>query len=123
MPTPGVLDWAGVAVFKNAYRIYKEKGYRTRLLSAAYRNHLHWSQLIGDDIVQTIPSKWQKLFNASDIEPEITIENPVDPAILAELKTYPEFIKAYEPDGMTPDEFETYGAYSKNSERIPCRLF
>ena len=26
---PGVLEWAGVAVFKKAYAIYKERGYRT----------------------------------------------------------------------------------------------
>ena len=112
--TPGVLDWAGVAAFKNAYRIYKKKGYRTRLLSAACRSHLHWSQLIGDDIVQTIPSKWQKLFNASDIEPEVTIEKPVDPDILGELTSlFPEFIKAYEPDGMVPEEFVSYGATAR----------
>ena len=111
--TPGVLDWAGVAVFKNTYRIYKERGYRTRLLSAAYRNHLHWSELIGDDIVQTITAGWQKMFNASDIEPEVTINNPVDSAILEELMTYKDFVRAYEPDGMTPEEFECYGATAR----------
>ena len=26
---------------------YTERGYRTRLLSAAFRNHMHWSQLVG----------------------------------------------------------------------------
>ena len=112
--TPGVLDWAGVAAFKNAYRIFKEKGYRTRLLSAAYRSHLHWSQLIGDDIVQTIPSKWQKLYNESGIEPEVTIDKPVDPAIMDELtRLFPDFVRAYEPDGMTPAEFDSYGATAR----------
>jgi transaldolase len=111
---PGTLDWAGVAAFKNAYRIYKEKGYRTRLLAAAYRNHLHWSQIIGDNVVQTIPCKWQKLYNASDVDPEISIEKPVDPAILAELrKKFPDFVRAYEPDGMTAEEFDTFGATAR----------
>lgn len=32
---PEVLEWSGVAVIKEAYRIYKERGYTTRLLSAA----------------------------------------------------------------------------------------
>ncbi|HYM66320.1 MAG TPA: transaldolase family protein, partial [Patescibacteria group bacterium] len=32
---PGILEWAGVAVFKRAYEIYRERGYRLRLLSAA----------------------------------------------------------------------------------------
>ena len=46
---PGVLEWAGVAVFKKAYRLFKERGYRIRLLSAAFRNHMHWSELVGGD--------------------------------------------------------------------------
>ena len=58
--TPGVVNWAGIACVKRAYGIYHERGYRTRLLAAAYRNHLHWSQLIGGDIVLTIPYKWQR---------------------------------------------------------------
>jgi len=112
--TPGTLDWAGVAAFKEAYKIYKEKGFRTRLLSAAYRNHLHWSQLIGDDIVQTIPGGWQKKFNGSDVPVEVTIDKPVDPVILAELhKKFPDFTRAYEAYGLKHEEFETYGATAR----------
>ncbi|MFW5729443.1 MAG: transaldolase family protein, partial [Spirochaetota bacterium] len=62
---PENLEWAGVAVLKNAYRIYRDRGYRTRLLAAAYRNHYQWSQLIGGDVVLTIPYKWAKRFNGS----------------------------------------------------------
>jgi transaldolase len=111
--TPGVLDWAGVAVFKNAYKIYKERGYKCRLLAAAYRNTLQWSEFIGGDVVLTIPYKWQKQFNESSIEVKDRMDNPVDPAILAELKTFPEFIKAYEPDGLKPEEFLTYGGTAR----------
>ena len=32
---PGYLEWAGVAVFKKTYRLFRERGYRIRLLSAA----------------------------------------------------------------------------------------
>lgn len=109
--TPGVMDWAGVAVFKNAYRIYKEKNYRCRLLSAAYRSHLHWSEFIGGDVVLTIPYEWQRQFNKSDIKVIPRMDNPVDPAIIAELKAkFPDFIRGYEADGMTIDEFDSYGA-------------
>src|SRR5208337_3382678 len=48
---PGYLEWAGVAVFKKAYKIYRDRGYRLRLLSAAFRNHMHWSEFIGGDVV------------------------------------------------------------------------
>ena len=30
------------------------------VLAAAYRHHLHWSELIGGDIVMTIPYEWQR---------------------------------------------------------------
>ena len=110
---PACLEWAGVAVMKNAYRIYKEKGYRTQLLAAAYRNHHQWSEFIGADMSLTIPSKWIKRFVNSDIEVVNRIDNPVDPKILEQLKKMPEFIKSYEPDGMTVEQFENYGATCK----------
>ncbi|MEP6811728.1 MAG: transaldolase family protein [Actinomycetota bacterium] len=109
--TPGVVNWAGIACIKRAYPIYKERGYRARLLAAAYRNHLHWSELIGGDIVLTIPGKWQRLFNASDIEVKPRFGDPVPERALEELgaKVH-DFVRAYEPDGMTIDEFDDYGA-------------
>lgn len=111
---PGCLEWAGVAVMKQAYRIYKEKGYRTQLLAAAYRNHLHWSEFIGADMSLTITNQWIKRFNACDIKVEDRIDKPVDPKILEQLSTHiPDFNKAYKPDGMTAEQFETYGATCK----------
>ena len=53
--TPGTGNWSGIACFKRAYAIFQERGYRARLLAAAYRHHLHWSEMIGGDVVLTIP--------------------------------------------------------------------
>ncbi len=44
---PTVLPWSGVAVFKRAYAEFGARGLRARLLGAAIRHHLHWSELIG----------------------------------------------------------------------------
>lgn len=108
---PSSLPWAGVAVFKKAYGLYQERGYRARLLAAAYRHHLHWSELIGGDVVLTIPSAWQKRFNASEIEVRERINDPVAPKIVRELYDgIPDFRMAYDEDGMTVDQFDTYGA-------------
>ena len=108
---PSYVPWAGIAVFKNAYGIYQERGYRSRLLAAAYRHHLHWSELIGGDIVLTIPSAWQKLFNTSQVEVRERIDDPVAPEIVAELyDRVPDFRMAYDEDGMSVEEFDTYGA-------------
>ncbi|MDR3590194.1 MAG: transaldolase family protein [Negativicutes bacterium] len=111
---PVCLEWAGVAVMKNAYRIYQERGYRTQLLAAAYRNHHHWSEFIGADMSLTITNQWIKRFNASDITVEKRIDKPVDPKIIEQLSTHiPDFNKAYKPDGMTAEQFETFGATSR----------
>jgi len=108
---PWVLDWAGVAVMKKAYRIYKERGYRLRLLSAAYRNHLHWSELIGGEVVVSPPYEWQKRFNASHIIVENRMDTPVEPRLLEELQTkFVDFQRAYEEGGMSIAEFDGYGA-------------
>jgi transaldolase len=108
---PSYIPWAGVAVFKKAYAIYQERGFGARLLAAAYRHHLQWSELIGADAILTIPAGWQKLFNASAVEVKERMDDPVDPAIVSELyERIPDFRKAYDVDGMTPAEFDTYGA-------------
>jgi transaldolase len=108
---PGYLEWAGVAVFKKAYRIFHERGYRTRLLSAAFRNHMHWSEFIGGDIVISPPYSWQTRYNASDIEVIPRIDRPVDREIVADLsKRFSDFRRAYEENGLAISEFDSFGA-------------
>jgi len=76
---PGYTEWAGVAVFKKTYKLFRERGYRIRLLAAAFRNHMHWSELIGGDIVISPPYAWQMRLNKSDIEVVPRIDRPVAP--------------------------------------------
>jgi len=108
---PDYLEWCGIAVMKNAYNIFKQRGYKTRLLAAAYRNLMHWSEFVGADMVLTIPHSWQKKINESNVEVETLIDRPVDSSILDKLLSeFDEFRKAYNHDGLTDDEFESYGA-------------
>src|SRR6202042_3620408 len=79
---PGYLEWAGVAVFKKAYKIYRQRGYRLRLLSAAFRNHMHWSELIGADAVVSPTYAWQRRLNAGDIKVIPRIDDPVEPRVV-----------------------------------------
>ena len=108
---PAALDWAGIAVFKRAAGMYRERGYRTRPLAAAYRHQLHWSELMGGDLVMTLTHQWQRRFEASAVEVRPRFDEPVPPAYLNELiARIPDFGRAYEPDGLSPVEFDTYGA-------------
>lgn len=108
---PEIMDWAGVAAMKKAYQIYNERGYRLRLLSAAFRNHLHWSQFIGGDVVISPPFKWQQRYNGSDVPIKNYMDIPVDQKIIAELELkFKDFRRAYEENGMTIDEFDSFPA-------------
>ncbi len=108
---PGYFEWAGVAVFKKAYKIFRERGYRIRLLSAAFRNHMHWSEFIGGDVVISPPCPWQKRYNESDIEVINRIDTPVDAKIVDTLLAkFPDFKRAYTEDGLTHEEFDTFGS-------------
>ena len=107
---PGYLEWAGVAVVKKAYKIFRERGYRTRLLSAAFRNHMHWSELIGGDLVISPPHSWQVRFNASDVEVRSRIDDPVRPEIESELsRKFQDYRRASTENGLSLAEFDSFG--------------
>jgi transaldolase len=107
---PGYLEWAGVAVFKKTYQLFRARGYRLRLLSAAFRNHMHWSEFIGGDVAISPPHSWQVRFNASDIEVRARIDEPVQAVVVeALLRQFPDFRRAYAEGGLTLEEFDTFG--------------
>lgn len=107
---PGYLEWAGVAVFKKTYQLFRERGYRLRLLSAAFRNHMHWSELIGGEVVISPPYSWQVRFNASDIEVQNRIDHPVDPRMVDELsRKFADFRRAYTEGGLAIEDFDSFG--------------
>lgn len=106
---PGYLEWAGVAVFKKTYKIFTSRGYRIRLLSAAFRNHMHWSELIGGNVIISPPYAWQRRFNLSDIEVRSRMQTPVDPRIIDELENkFVDFGRAYSENGMAVEEFDSF---------------
>jgi transaldolase len=108
---PEYLHWAGIATFKKAYGIFQQRGYRARLLAAAYRHLGHWSEVVGGDIIQTMPYEWALKANASDIPVRNRIHDPVPPEIIQTLyEKIPDFRRAYDEDGMTPPEFDGFGA-------------
>ncbi len=108
---PAYLEWCGVACFKHAYEIYQRRGYRARLLAAAYRNFLHWTEFVGGNVVLTMPWDWQVKFNQSDVKPTARMQEPVSEEILAALYgKILDFRRAYDADGMNPQEFDSFGA-------------
>jgi len=106
---PGILEWAGIAVFKKTYALFRQRGYRLRLLSAAFRNHMHWSEMIGGDVVISPPYKWQLRFNASDVEIKPRIDEPVSARTISELEAkFPDFDRAYRENGLAVEQFDSF---------------
>ncbi|MBC61918.1 MAG: transaldolase [Zetaproteobacteria bacterium] len=103
---PGCFHWAGVAVFKNAYKIFKQRGYKSKILAAAYRNHMHWDQLIGNNLVLSMPYKWWNAFNSKTKNVTQTIEDHIPEKHLEQLyDNFPEFRKIYDQDTMTASKY------------------
>ena len=116
---PACLDWAGIACMKKAYEIYQKRGYWSRLLVAAYRHLGHWSEFIGGDVIQSMPYEWQLKINASNIEVKDYMKHPVHPAIIDSLyKTFADFRRAYEEDGMQVEEFDAFVCHGPNLARL-----
>lgn len=113
---PCALHYAGIACVKKAYKVYNEKGYKTKMLSAAYRTPLQWLEFIGGDMVMTIPYKNQVPFNGSDYEIKTRMDDEVNPYYIKELRKLPDFVKAY--DEMTIEEFDTYGPVNKTLDQF-----
>jgi len=108
---PAYLELAGIAVFRKAARIFKERGYRATLLCAAYRTEAHWGEIIGTHVLQSIPYKWWKQFDIAARDVRLNLEEPVDPKAIAELKAkLPDFNAAYEETGLSRAQFVHYGA-------------
>jgi len=100
---------AGLAVTKRAYALYRERKYEAVLLVAALRGGYHLTELAGADLIMSIAPPYQELFVTHDFPREERIDRPVPPEVIGRLSKLPEFVRAYEPEGMTPQEFVAYG--------------
>jgi transaldolase len=109
---------AGLAVTKRAYRLYRERGYGAVLLVAALRGDYHLTQLAGADLLMSIHPACQPWFVERDHPREERIGQEVAPDVIDRLSTMPEFVRAYEPEGLMPSEFITYGP----TQRTLCQF-
>ena len=108
---------AGLACMKRAYRIFQERGYSTFLMPAGCRGPQHISELSGAKMIMSVSPKISKaLASLSVFEPRIDVS--VAPAVIDRLMTMDEFRKAYEPDGMKPEEFITFGSANRTTDQF-----
>ncbi len=104
---PSDLEWPGISCVKAAYRVYRERGYRTRLLVAGFRRELHWSAFVGGDLVLSLTPPWWRRIEASGAPAPAAIDEPVDPSRISRLsRAFPDFPRALEVDGYRIEDFD-----------------
>lgn len=114
--TDADLRWAGIAVARRAYRIYRQRGYEARLLCASMRlgpvvngetRIFHLEQLAAGEMVLTIfpniLASFLELYAERELAPRI--EEPVPAVVLDKLLRIPYFAQAYGEDAISPDEY------------------
>jgi transaldolase len=104
---------AGLAVSKRACSIYKQNNYEATLIVAALRGTYHMTELAGAEIIMSIAPPYQEMLLADELPLEERIDCPVSDDVIKRLSAVPEFVRAYEPEGMEPKDFITYGVVQK----------
>jgi transaldolase len=71
---------------------------------------MHWSELIGGDVVVSPPYSWQVRFNASDVQIRSRIDDLVEPRIVEALtRHFADFRHASTENGLSLSEFDSFG--------------
>ena len=128
--TEGDVRLAELAIFKKAYRLVRDGGYHSKMLSCSLRlgptvdgkqRIWHLEEKAGADIVVTCPpsliDECINFPNAEDIkfqENRIDVDPPQE--VMDKLMQIPYFARAYDEDGYTRDEYNTHPALVKTAE-------
>jgi transaldolase len=104
---------AGLAVTKRARGLLQAYEDAPALIVAALRGTYHMTELAGADVIMSIAPPYQEMLISPDLAQEERVEAPVPEDVIGRLSTLPEFVRAYEPDGMAREEFITYGVTQK----------
>jgi len=126
----GDVRLAELAIFKKAYRLVKEGGYQSKMLSCSLRvgptvdgkpRIWHLEEKAGGDVIVTCPpSLIDEVINFPDPEDikfqagRIDVDPPKE--VMDKLMRIPYFERAYEEDGYTRDEYNTHPALVKTAE-------
>lgn len=114
--------WFGLGVFKNAYRLLKEGGYPSKMLLCSVRpgplvngKQRFWdiTEVAGGDVVFTLPPyALEPMFALGDLLDfrEGAIEEPIPDSTVEKIYQMPYTMQAYEPHGMSLDQFNTHPA-------------
>jgi len=100
---------SGLAVSKRAWSIFTERRYEAALIVAAMRGTYHMTELAGAEVIMSIAPPYQEMLVSENLAREERIDQPIPADVIERLCALPDFVQAYEPDGMSPEDFIAYG--------------
>ena len=109
------LDWASLAIVKRSAEIYKKEGFNSKIMPAAFRAPMQVEQLAGGEyhatIHPTVQAAVEEAYREGAIKKGLFFEAPIDEGAIRRVSgALPEFGQAYEPDGLSMDEFDSCGS-------------
>ncbi len=112
--SPEEVEMAGIAIAKKAYHLFRERGYRLRILGALNNSHWLWTHFIGGDLILTINPVWWRRLEGCAVPVHNGIDVPVPPAVTDRLLLHvPEFGMLFEEGALMVGEFEKLGAFRR----------
>jgi transaldolase len=103
------ITQAGTAIIKRAYQIIKKEAYTSQLMPAGMRGPYHTVDLAGAEMSMSVSANIQVMLDKEGRPFKEHITDSVSKDVIDRLRKIPEFVRAYESDGMKPGEFITYG--------------
>ena len=71
------------------------------------------TELAGAEVIMSIAPKYQEILLSEDLPCEERIHKPIAEDVIDRLSTLPEFVRSYEPEGMTEKDFMVFGVTQK----------
>jgi transaldolase len=113
--------WAGVALFKKACRVFRERAYPSKMLICSLRlgPTVDGVERVGDlehaaggDAVFTCPPNFltELMTQAEHVQFSARIDEPIPEDVMGRLRQVPYFARSYAVDGLTRSEFKTVPA-------------
>ena len=107
------ISKAGNAMTKKTYQLFEKRGYEAKIMPAGLRGVRHLTELAGGGFVFTLHPRIQQMILEADPPKVERIGEPDDEKAIGELGRIGEFRRAYDENGLDPEEFMAFGVMQK----------
>ena len=104
---------AGLAIINRSYKISLENNYETRIMPAGLRGTYHVTELAGANMTMSLHPRIQQMLCIEDPLRVKKRAQESDRKLIDKLIRIPEFERAYEPNGLQPEEYATFGLFQR----------